>query len=153
MASGLSAPFLTCLNLDVVQPLSSSSAQPLSWFSLTRSKGKSVMRTMDTEPQPLQDPPEPEIHEPPTSEMTIATQPILQVTSGTLPQPWISSTPPSSPPKEATPIVIPSTPPPTYPPNLAPVLLHNPFPTPETTEQPPLYPASRSDKSMPPFSG
>ena len=144
------APSLTCLLLDVAQPIPSS---PNSWFSsLTRSKGKSGMRTMDTQSQLVPDPPQPEIHEPSTSEMTTTAQPIPQAIPGPLPQPWISSTPPSSPPKEAAPIAIPSTPPPTYPLNLEPVLPHNPSPTPEITERPPVYTASRSDKSTPPSS-
>ena len=105
------------------------------------------MRAMDTRSQPAV--PEPEINEPPRSEMATAAQAIP--TPARTPQPWVSSTPPSSPPKEAV-AAIPSTPPPTYPLNLEPVLLHDPSPTPEITERPPVYTASRSDKSTPPSS-
>ena len=119
----------------------SSSTQPNLWFSsLTRSKGKSVMRPMDTVP----DPPQPEVNELSTSEMTTPARMIP--TPARTPQPRLSSTPPSSPPKGSCAYHHSL---PTYPANLEAVPLRNPSPTPEIMERPPVYTASRSDKSTP----
>ena len=95
MTPGLSTPFLTRLILDVAQPLPSSSTQPNSGIrrnilSITKVLCKVLADTLQGQindaynEHTVPDPPKPEIHEPPTSEMTIATQPIPQVGTGYL---------------------------------------------------------------------